>query len=196
MYVHPAIYEFGIQFLYWGGLKKLKQMFGEEKSIFEPASGYGRIKKYIPESCVYRGIDLNPSFVKYGQKKGLDIKLGDIFDPTLYPASDMVLLCDILHHLSDEKMRELLDLSVKFSREKVVIVEPAFVSIASSSNIFSRLLSRFFSMADADGINDIDRWLSEADYQTLFDHIRSIAGVKELIIEKHRFHYFIQVLLT
>lgn len=195
MYHHPLIYETGIRFLYWGGLKKLSSMIGECQTVFEPACGYGRIKKFLPENCVYSGIDLNKAFIRYGQQKGLDVRLADIFDADAYPESDLILLCDILHHLSDEKIRRLLDISLRKGRAKLVIVEPAFVSVASSGNFFSRWLGRIFALADADGINEIENWLSEEEYQKLFDYIRTSPRVRDLSIVKHRFHYFVEVFL-
>jgi SAM-dependent methyltransferase len=196
MYVHPLIYEFGIQFLYWGGLRKLRSLIRGGSSVFEPACGYGRIHKYLPPDSAYRGIDLNETFIRYGQKKGLTLALGNIFDEGAYPDSDVVLLCDILHHLPDDKMRHLIELALRHCREKLIIVEPAFVSMASSSHFMSRFLSRFFSLADADGINDINRWLSTQEYQNLFAFIEALPQVTRLRYQKHRFHYFVEVLLT
>ncbi len=193
MYLHPLVYEVGIQFLYWGALKHLTPLIGENKSLFEPACGYGRIRKYLPQDCSYKGIDLNQAFVRYGKKKGLDIEEGDIFDEALYPDSRIVLLCDILHHLSDEKMKKLIDIGIRHSTEKVIIVEPAFVSVASAKNPFSRALGRLFSLADADGINQISKWLSEPDYFALFSYIESKPRVKEIAVHKHNFHYFVEV---
>lgn len=194
MYLHPMIYEIGIQFLYWGGLKNLRTMVDEKRTVFEPACGYGRIRKYLPANCAYRGVDLNEKFVAYAQKKDLDIKIGDIFDESLYRDNDIVLLCDILHHLDDAKMKKLLDLALCHSREKVLIVEPAFVSMASANRPFSRLLATLFSAADADGINDIGKWLSQEEYQQLFSYIRNNPAVRELTVHKHHFHYFVEVL--
>lgn len=194
MYIHPLVYDFGIQFLYWGALRKLTPLIGEGKTVFEPACGYGRITRYLPKDCAYRGIDLNQTFIRYGQKKGLSVSTGDIFDESLYPDSRIVLLCDILHHLPDEKMKQLIDIGLRHSREKLIIVEPAFVSIASAKNPISRALGRLFSLADADGINKISRWLSEEDYYRLFSHIESKPRVQEIVVHKHHFHYFVEVL--
>jgi hypothetical protein len=33
MFVHPIVYEFGIRFLYFDGLKILKQMIGQKKKF-------------------------------------------------------------------------------------------------------------------------------------------------------------------
>ncbi len=195
MYLHPLVYESGIRFLYWGGLKNLRPLIAENTSVFEPACGYGRIVKYLPDSCSYRGIDLNTAFIDYGRKKGRNISTGDIFDTSLYPQSDLIILCDILHHLSEDKMKLLIDISLRYSRDKLIIIEPAFVSIASAKNPFSRFLGRVFSIADADGINEIENWLSEEEYAHLFSYIRSSPHVRDMVVHTHHFHYFVEVML-
>lgn len=196
MFMHPLVYEFGIRFLYFDGLKILKHMIGERKEVFEPACGYGRIKKFIHSSCKYSGIDLNERFVRCGQKRNRDIKLGNILDLKNYKESDIIILSDILHHLTVKDIEELFSIAVQFAREKIVIVEPEFVTFAAKKNFVSRILGRFMAFMDYDGINEIERWLSEEEYMSLFCNLKEINNIDNLKIKKFRRHYFVEMFMN
>ncbi len=194
IYFHPAIYEVGIKVLYLDALKILKDIVGKHKTVLEPASGYGRNQKFLYPSCVYSGFDLNKSFVKYARKKGRNVFLGDIFEERNFKEVDVILLCDILHHLSDDKIKKLLILATKYAKEKIVIVEPQFVKIASKKNVFSRLFAKIFSIVDYDGFNKIENWLSEKEYYDLFRELRIENKISDIKIRKFRKHFFVQMI--
>ncbi len=196
MFMHPFIYEFGIRFLYIDGLKLLRDMVGRKKEVFEPACGYGRIKRFIHSCCKYSGIDLNEQFVKYGRRHKRDIQVGNILDIKKYKNCDVIILSDILHHLTLKDIKELFAIAVKFAREKIVIVEPEFVTIAAKKNFLSRLLARVMSKMDYDGFNKIEKWLSKEEYDSLFDSLQEKYDIEELKIKKFRQHYFIEMFLN
>jgi SAM-dependent methyltransferase len=196
MFMHPLMYEFGIRFLYFDGLKILKHMIGKQKEVFEPACGYGRIKRFLSNTCKYSGIDLNERFIKYGQKRNRDIKLGNILDIKNYKKSDVIVLSDILHHLNAKDVKKLFSIAVEFAREKIVIVEPEFITFAAKKNIISRILGRFMAFMDSDGINEIEKWLSEDEYETLFFNIRNNNNIDNLKIKKFRRHYFVEMFVN
>ena len=123
-YRYPLLYDWGIRFLYLDGLRIVKDLIGKNKSVFEPACGFGRMKRYLYPGCEYSGIDLNKDFIEYGQKKNRDILLGNVLEETQYRKADTILLCDILHHLKKHQIRELLHIAVKYAKEKIVIIEP------------------------------------------------------------------------
>jgi len=194
-YRHPWLYSLGIKFLYFDALKILKDMVGKGKKVFEPACGYGRVKNYLYSCCNYSGIDLNKYFVDYGKRKGRDIKMGDILDRKSYKVSDIVILCDILHHLSMDKMKKLVSIATKYAKEKVVIIEPLFVDVASKKNIFSRFLANVFSRVDNDGINKISTWLSKEDYDNLFQELNKINNFVDMKIQVFRRHCFVEFIV-
>jgi len=194
IYLHPTIYELGISMLYFDALKILKDIIGHNKTVLELASGYGRNIRYIYPDCSYSGFDLNKSFVNYAKKKGRDISLGNIFDEKNYKSVDIILLCDILHHLKNQEIENLLLLSTKYVKEKIVIIEPQFVKIASKKNIFSKIFAKVFSIIDYDGINKIENWLSEKEYYELFNKLKKQNKIKEISIKKFRKHFFVQMI--
>lgn len=190
---YPLLYDWGIRFLYFDGLMILKNIIGRNKSVFEPACGFGRMKRYLFPDCTYSGIDLNEKFVRYGQKKNRDITLGDILDPQYYRTADTVLLCDILHHLKPADIRKLLCLAVQYARESVVIIEPTFVRIASGNNFVSRAIGRIMSIVDADGINKIEHWMSRKEYDELFESLKEDNHIDQMSIRHHRNHDFVEM---
>lgn len=194
--MHPLMYEFGIRFLYFDGLKILKHIIGKKKKVFEPACGYGRIKRFISNTCEYSGIDLNERFIKYGQKRKINIKVGNILDIDNYKRSDVIVLSDILHHLNMKDIQKLFSIAVRFANEKIVIVEPEFITFAAKKNFVSRVLGKFMAFMDYDGINEIEKWLSEEEYENLFYNIKKANDIEELKIKKFRRHYFVEMFIN
>ncbi|MCK5055472.1 MAG: class I SAM-dependent methyltransferase [Candidatus Aminicenantes bacterium] len=196
MFMHPLMYEFGVRFLYFDGLKILKPIIGEEKEVFEPACGYGRIKRFISSTCKYSGIDLNERFVNYARRRNRDIRMGNILDSKNYKESDVIILSDILHHLSREDIRTLFSIAVRFAREKIVIVEPEFVTYAAKKNTLSRALGKFMAVMDYDGINEIEKWLSDEEYKSLFYDLKESNNIEKFEIKKFRRHYFVEMFMN
>jgi hypothetical protein len=181
--------------VYFDGLKILKDIIGKKKRVFEPACGYGRMKKYLYSDCIYSGIDLNRRFIKYGKRRNRDIQLGHVLDMSMYSRADAILLCDILHHLGINDIRKLLAIAVQFALEKIIIIEPTFVHVASKNNIFSRAIGGAMAAMDADGFNNITRWMSKQEYTRLFHSLKEENNIKEMKIRHNRNHAFVEMLL-
>lgn len=195
MYKSPRIYDTFIRLLYFDGLKILKRLIGERRSVFEPACGYGRMKRYLDPSCSYSGIDLNKRFIDYARKKELDVQIGNIMDHSKYQQSDVILLADILHHLNIKDMLKLVSIAAGYAKEKIVIIEPVFVHIGSKKNWFSRMIAKFMQFCDDDGYNHIERWLSRDEYNQLFKNIKEQNNIREMKITHHRNHDFVEMYL-
>jgi SAM-dependent methyltransferase len=191
-YRYPLLYDLGIQFLYLGGLKILKDIVGRGKSVFEPGCGYGRMKNYLYPDCSYSGVDLNENFIEYGKKRNRNINIGDALDERWYREADTILLCDIIHHLNGQK-HDLVSIAVKYAREKVVIIEPLFVDVATKSNVLSRVIGKFMAVMDADGFNEIDQWFSKNEYMELFQSIKEYHHIKKMKMRNFRNHIFVEM---
>ena len=179
----PLVYSIGIRLLHLRGFNILKKAIGKRKKVFEPACGFGRMHNYLYPDCSYSGIDLNERFIAFGRKRGLNIWKGDIFDKSNYVKNDIVILCDILHHLTMDDIKKLVSIAKKFSREKVIIMEPAFVGLASGKGFFSRTLAKIFSKIDFDGINNIENWFTKEDYHKLFKYLKSANNFSDMKIK-------------
>ncbi|MDQ1350247.1 MAG: hypothetical protein QG657_548 [Acidobacteriota bacterium] len=195
MFVHPFFYDTFIRLLYLDGLKILKKIVGVKKNVFEAGCGYGRLQKYIDPSCSYSGIDLNKKFIAFGRKRNRDIHVGNVLDVSRYRDSDVILLADILHHLTLNDARKLLAIAVRFAREKILIIEPTFVIIGSYNNFFSRIIGKIMKWLDADGINEIEKWLTRDEYDALFKSLKESNNIKEMRITHFRRHHFVEMLV-
>ncbi|MCP4215110.1 MAG: class I SAM-dependent methyltransferase [bacterium] len=187
------MYDMLIRLLYFDGLKIVKKLIGNQKSVFEAACGYGRMIKYLEPDCTYTGIDLNETFINYGKKRNRDIKIGDILDSSYYVKSDVILLADILHHLTVSDMKKLVAIATHYAIEKILIIEPVFVKIGSRKNIFSRMVSAFMKYMDSDGFNHIDKWFSREEYDELFKNLKESNNIKEMKITHFRNHDFVEM---
>ena len=168
-YRHPKLYDFLISFLYGRKLlEKFRQEVGKNHSVFDVAAGYERMVRFIDSSNRYVGIDRNEIFVNYGKRNKLQLKVRDIFDPTAYKQCDVFIVVDVIHHLTTEKLQDLFDLIFRHVKEKVVIIEPSFVSFRRRYGILGKFLGWIFRIIDDDGFNKIIRWLDDEEYQHLF----------------------------
>jgi hypothetical protein len=194
-YRHPLLYELGIHFLYLNRLKILKDIVGRGVSVFEPACGFGRMKKYLHADCTYSGIDLNEKFVSFGRKKNRDIRVGDILEENNYRPADVILLCDILHHLHMPEIHRLFQIAGKFAK-KIVIIEPTFVALAARKNSFSHLLGKAMTRVDSDGFNEITHWMSREEYHDLFVSLNAVIPIRNMTIRHHYYHDFVTIVLA
>jgi hypothetical protein len=151
------------------------------------------MQKYIDPSCKYSGIDLNKKFIEFGRKKNRNIKIGNVLDSKQYCKSDVILLADILHHLTIKDIEKLLAISVQYAREKILIIEPVFVNIGSKNNIVSRGIAKFMVFMDSDGINEIEKWMSRDEYDALFKLLKENNNIKEMKITHFRNHDFVEM---
>jgi len=194
-YRHPLLYELGIHFLYLNKLKILKEIVGHGMSVFEPACGFGRMKKYLHADCAYSGIDLNEKFVSFGRKKNRNIRVGDILKEENYGPADIILLCDILHHLQMPEIHRLFQIAGKFAK-KIVIIEPTFVALAAKKSTFSHLLGKAMTRVDSDGFNEITHWMSKKEYHDLFVSLNAVIPVLTTTIHHHHYHDFVEIVLA
>jgi|TARA_Y100000031_G_scaffold20462_1_gene20979 SAM-dependent methyltransferase len=191
---NPWLYSLSIRLLHFDGFKKIRDIIGKEKNVFEPACGFGRLQRYLYDSCSYSGIDLNEIFINFGKKRGLDIRIGDVLEEKNYIKSDIIILCDILHHLTKDKIQEVVSIATKFAKEKIVIMEPAFVGLASGKGFFSRLAAKVFARVDFDGINNIEHWFTRQDYQKLFKHLKETNKFAGMKIQMSKGYYFVELI--
>lgn len=167
-YSHPRIYEIAIKLTQNERvLSEFKRQVGENASVFDVAAGYGRMSKYIDSSNSYSGIDLNETSLLHAKQLGHEVKRGDIFDPSAYQKSDVIVLVDVVHHIHPTKLEALFDLVFTNAIKRVVILEPSFVNFESKYGIAGRYFDRILMKLDDDGINRIDEWFTKQEYEDL-----------------------------
>ena len=171
MYRYPRVYDFIVGLIHGKDLKKRYEIIGSQiggnKRVFEIGCGTAMVFPFLHDGCTYEGWDLNERFISYCRKNGYNVSLKDIFDFEDYPESDVILICDLLHHLVPD--HEKLITEVKKKTKKVIVSEPA--RSFKPSKILKPFISFYHRIAgDFDGINHPDRIL-EWDYSE--DELRS-----------------------
>lgn len=160
-YKNPKLYNFFVYLIHGKFLKErgkiISEMVGKNKKVFDVGCGSCEVSRYIDDSCSYRGIDLNPVFIKTAKKNGLRVEKGDVFDPENYSSCDIIIAMDMLHHI-DSRKDKLISISERFAK-KMIIVEQYWEPrrLKKESLLKSGLMKKLFELfSDFDGINDPD----------------------------------------
>lgn len=192
-YRHPSIYKLLVPIIHRKSvIATFKQEVGKNVSVQDIAAGFGCMAQYIDESNTYRGFDLNDRFVEYGQKLGLDIAKASIFDTGAYKMSDVSVLVDVVHHIPQDKLSKLFDLVFKHTTQRVIILEPAFLNLSKRYGKIAAPIDWLMRLLDSDGVNKIDRWLTEKEYMALFEsRFGSIHGKGFRPVVKKVYPYYV-----
>ncbi len=192
-YKYPQLYQLLIPIIHRKAvLEQFSKEVGSNVGVFDVAAGFGQMARYLDSSNAYYGIDLNRKFVEFGRKKNRDLAVKDIFDPTAYRQSDVFILVDVIHHLPQEKLPELFELIFTHAKQRVVVLEPAFLNLGKKYGPAGAAVDWAFKKLDDDGVNKIDHWLSEGEYETLFKDRFSAASGKQFELRvKKIYPYFL-----
>jgi len=163
MYYHPRVYEIFMKILHGKSLsdryKIIAAEIGENKKVLDVGCGTSLLANFLYDDCKYSGIDLNKNFIKFARNKGLDVIYGDLLDGKNYLESDVIVVCDVLHHVVPNH-NKLIDIC-KNNSKKLIICEPYkkeglfydFLNKIRSNKFFHRLLG------ESDGINRFEDML-------------------------------------
>jgi SAM-dependent methyltransferase len=167
-YSHPKLYDLAIRITQNKKiLTEFNKQVGKNNSVFDIAAGYGRMSRYIDSSNSYSGIDLNEISLEYAEKHGYKVSKGNIFDPKAYTKNDVLILVDVVHHIKPEKLTELFDLVFLNAKKRVIILEPSFVNLEKKYGIVGKYIDKALMKLDNDGINTIEKWFTELEYEDL-----------------------------
>jgi SAM-dependent methyltransferase len=160
MYDKPFFYNIFLKTLHGSALRKrykiIAQEIGKDKRVFEPGCGTCFVYPHLHAGCQYVGWDLNPHFIRYNIKKGRNVYLKNIFNFNEYPPNDVIMLCDILHHVVPR--HEELIMGALDKTKKLVISEPkaSFTVQRKFRKIACFLHKNFF---EDDGINPVEEMI-------------------------------------
>ena len=164
MYKYPIFYNIFLKILHRSSLGRryevIAREIGEKKRVFEPGCGTCLIYPYLKAGCEYEGWDLNESFIHYNVKRGRRVYQKNIFDFNDYPPNDVIILCDLLHHVVP-RHEELINMTL--GKTKMLIISEPPASFKLQRKI--KPISYFFhkTLFDYDEINPFDNML-EWDY--------------------------------
>lgn len=137
-------------------MKLISNIVGKNKSVLDVACGPAHLYEYLDRSNTYYGFDLNKKFIDYAIKKhNLKLKLGDATESSSYIKSDVVVLLDILHHLTPDKRIKVMINSFKNAKEKVIVCEPYLPLFFKKKGLLVRFARNVFEHFENDGFNRV-----------------------------------------
>ncbi len=164
VYKKPSFYHALLKILHGRSLRKryelIARAIGEKKRVFEPGCGTCLIYSYLHDGCEYEGWDLNERFINYNIKSGRRVYRKNMFDFNDYPPNDVIILCDLLHHVVP-RHEELIKMSLQKTVRLIVSETPQSFKLQRK---FKRIAYFLHStILDDDGINPFDNMV-EWDY--------------------------------
>ncbi len=153
-YKYPKLYINGLKWIHKSNFaKRYQYMAGFAKKndlVLEPACGPATLADYLPKRVKYCGFDTNKEFINYALKKHLDVFLGNVLDPKNYCQADVVIACDILHHLNPDDRQKFIKNCFASSRKVFIICEPG-KNNGKRNGAFYSLRKRLAEWSEKDG---------------------------------------------
>ena len=154
MYLSPKIYNFFLRIIhgknYFLRFKLISKIIGKNKKVLDLGCGTGQLYRFLDKSCEYEGWDLNEKFV--GSTRNINTRCKSVFDFDDYPAVDVIVMSDLLHHVMPNHIELLTKAKEK---AKIVIVLESKSAIVNVNNRLIYLLFKIYDkiIGDNDGIN-------------------------------------------
>lgn len=152
-YSHPLFYIFLLKFLHRSAFSKRYQYMAsfvkKGDTVLEPGCGPAILANFIPKESHYRGFDVNGAFIKYAAKKYPDVHLGNALNPRDYSPADVVVACDMLHHLQPSDRKTFIKLCFQSAKKVFLICEEGMND--KKRRDLKWLLEHF----DQDGLNEM-----------------------------------------
>lgn len=169
-YKYPQLYIWGLKWIHKTNFsKRYHYMAGFVQKgdlVLEPACGPAILADYLPDGSYYRGFDTNKEFIEYALKKRLHVYLGNVLNIKNYYQADVVIACDILHHLDPKNRREFIKHCFSSAKKMFIICEPGKKDKTNES-IFYSLGKQLGEWSEKDGTNDFKTEYFLTDNQLL-----------------------------
>ena len=127
-YQSPWLYQWGLKVIHgvnFGKRYKFMASFAQKGNlVLEPGCGPAILAQYLPKNAFYRGFDTNKDFVDYAIKKGRVVKIGNVLDRSNYCPADLVVACDILHHLAPSSRKSFIKNCFESCKNTFILCEP------------------------------------------------------------------------
>jgi glycosyltransferase involved in cell wall biosynthesis/SAM-dependent methyltransferase len=156
-YKYPQLYIWGLKWIHKGNFTKryrfMASFVKKGDLVLEPACGPAILADFLPQDSHYRGFDTNKEFINYARRKHSGVYLGNVLDIKNYPQADVVIICDILHHLNPANRKKFVNNCFSSTKKVFIICEPGKRSKPADS-IFYSLRKRLAEWSEKDGTGD------------------------------------------
>jgi len=158
-YQFPGLYTWGLKHIHGANFDKRYRFMAsfakDNDSVLEPACGPAILVDYLPPSTNYCGFDTNDRFIKYAQSRGVNAFIGNVLDQNNYKPADIVVICDILHHLKPIDRPIFIKYCYQSAKKCLVICDPVIKS--EPNRLKNAWDSLMFAIAEQDGVNQPKR---------------------------------------
>lgn len=134
--------------------KFIAGLVNKGETVLESGSGPGTLADSFASDVHYLGFDLNKDFISYGLKKGWNLYLGDVLKETSYKKADVVVVCDMMHHVKIKERQKLIKLSYANAKRMFIFCECTLEIEGLLRKLIYPITSRVFEFLDKDGINE------------------------------------------
>lgn len=156
-YKFPKLYINGLRWIHKGNFaKRYKYMasFAQNgDTVLEPACGPAIQADFLPQSVFYYGFDTNKEFINYARKKDLHVSLGNVLDTKNYFPADIVIACDILHHLNPNDRTKFIRNCFLSTNKIFIICEPGKLN-KPKHDTFNTIKNHLAEWSEKDGTGD------------------------------------------
>jgi hypothetical protein len=179
-YSEPRIYIAGLRLLHGKNLDKryeyISEKIGQQKTVLEPACGPALLPKFLQTGCEYRGFDINERFVRYAQGNELNVNLGNVEELKYYSQSDAIVICDALHHIGLYQEKTVLENSLKFAKQQLIICDPF-------KDYYMKAIPKWFPGAE----NTLEKWYNyiekDGNNKVELKNVRTKKELEEAMME-------------
>lgn len=164
IYQAPALYKLGLGLIHGKNLERRYQYMASFVKrgdlVLEPGCGPAMLADFLPEGVKYKGFDINERFIRYGKRKQRDVYVGNVLEPKNYCQADVVVACDMLHHLRASDRKAFIGFCFNSARKALIICEEGGKEIKANS-LFCSLRKPLLEYFDSDGTDQMkieERW--------------------------------------
>jgi len=171
-YKYPLFYIWGLKWVHKANFTKryryMASFVKKGNTVLEPACGPAILADFLPEGVYYRGFDTNKKFINFALKKHAGVYLGNVLDTKNYTQADVIIACDILHHLKPIDRKKFIKNCLSSNSKILIICEPG-TDNSWQERFFYPIYKLWFEYMEQDGTNKpkvIDQWTKkELDFQ-------------------------------
>ena len=142
--------------------------------VLEPACGPANLAEFLPTGSHYIGFDANEDFIKHALSKKRDVSVGNVLSKKNYHQCDVVITCDILHHLKPFDRETFIRNCFASAKRLLIICEPAEKEQKANS-LFYPIKKYLTEWSERDGTSNVKMHYFFA-YHQLIKQIRDGFG--------------------